>query len=523
MMGQSMVLGFLSIKAMNTLTPLWLVGVGTLAGVVLIALFWGLLSVLSRVPGLTFLARPAREFWLIIREGVLSYVLVIVLVFCAIATLGMFTLRPVRDSLDILSSLPRLAQVGTREFSATIPGTPPAASADDLVVPAEHAMGVSFRGDELENLTIRSSENLSVSHEADSDVDSLQSVNVTAEVDFNWRKRPNAKSPFGSDMIERLYVRNRGVDAADVLVTVRTDVVYPEVRAVPIVAISLFGVFLLYFLQSTFMPRLSAIALATFKSEIAQPLFLIILILGICILLLSIYIPYNTFGEDIKMLKDSGLTLIRVLCIILVVWGASTTLADEIEGRTALTVLSKPVRRRSFVIGKFFGIGWTTALMFIILGSVLLAVTSYKVIYDARETSNELPTWQICYLEMASVVPGLLLAFMETMTLASLSVAISTRLPMFANFMICFTVYVLGHLIPLISQATEGRFEIVKFIGRFSAAIFPNLEAFDLQTAIAGGLAVPNEYLGMSLLYCILFSVVAMLLALILFEDRDMA
>jgi hypothetical protein len=175
------------------------------------------------------------------------------------------------------------------------------------------------------------------------------------------------------------------------------------------------------------------------------------------------------------------------------------------------------------VIGKFLGIGWTTALMFVVLGAVLLAVTSYKMIYDARETSNEIPTWQACHLEMVSVVPGLLLAFMETLVLAALSVAISTRLPMFANFMICFTVYVLGHLIPLISQATEGRFEIVKFIGRFSAAVFPNLEAFDMQTAIAGGVKVPGEYLGWSLLYCVLFSVVAMLLALILFEDRDLA
>ncbi|MHB0958985.1 MAG: ABC transporter permease subunit [Pirellulaceae bacterium] len=523
MIGQSMVSGFLGGKAMSALTPLWLVGVGTLAGVLLIALFWGLLLLLSRVPGLAFVGRPAREFWSTIREGVLWYVLVAVVVFCVIAVVGMFALRPVRDSLDILASLPRLTQVGTREFYATIPGSPSSINIEEGMVPPEHAMEVEFRGDELWNLTIESTENLLVSQQADAVMTSLQSVSVSAEEKFEWRKRPNMKSPFGTEAIEYLYFRNRGVDPAEVVVTARTDVVYPEVRAVPIVAGGLFVVFLLYFLQSTFMPRLSAIALATFKSEVAQPLFVIILLLGISILLLSIYIPYNTFGEDIKMLKDSGLTLIRVLCIILAVWGASTTLADEIEGRTALTVLSKPVRRRSFVIGKFFGIGWTTALMFIILGSVLLFVTSYKMIYDARETANEVPTWQACYLEMTSVVPGLLLAYMETLTLASLSVAISTRLPMFANFMICFTVYVLGHLIPLISQATEGRFEIVKFVGRFSAAIFPNLETFDLQTAIAGGLTVPTEYLGMSLLYCILFSVVAMLLALILFEDRDMA
>ena len=451
------------------------------------------------------------------------YVLIVASVFGVIAILGTFSLRPAGESMGILASLPRLAVVGTKEFSVRIPGTPAAADVDDVVIPEVHEMPLDFRGSELQQLKIESTENVSISKDADAEMDTMASSNIKAGETFTWRRRPGARSPFGEGQIDRLYGRNRGTDESQVTMTVTSDVEFPEVRIVPITAVALFGFFLLYFLQATLMPRLSAIALATFKSEIAQPLFAIITVIGIVTLLLSIYIPYNTFGEDIKMLKDSGLTLIRVLCIILAVWGASTTLADEIEGRTALTVLSKPVRRRSFVIGKFFGIGWTTALMFIILGSVLLAVVSYKMIYDARETSQELPTWQACYWEMASTIPGLLLAFMETMILAALSVAISTRLPMFANFMICFTVYVLGHLIPLISQATESQFEIVKFVGRFSAAIFPNLEAFDLQTALASGIAVPNEYLATSLIYCLLFSIVAMLLALILFEDRDMA
>jgi ABC-type transport system involved in multi-copper enzyme maturation permease subunit len=424
--------------------------------------------------------------------------------------------------MGVLAALGRLHLVGTRVFEVDVPGTP-SADTDDEVIPPPHPMAVEFRGTEIRGLRISSSENISLSHEPDAMPGSFESLSVKADEDFNFRRQPNSRSPFQDGDVSELYIRNLGVDEAHVRLTAVTDVIYPEVRAVPIVALGLSGIVLLYFLQYTFLPRLSAIALATFKSEVAQPLFAIVVILGVSMLLLSIYIPYNTFGEDIKMLKDSGLTLIRVLCIVLAVWGASTTLADEIEGRTALTVLSKPVRRRSFVIGKFFGIAWTTALMFVLLGAVLLAVTSYKMIYDARETSNELPTWQACYLEMSSVVPGLLLAFMETLILAALSVAISTRLPMFANFMICFTVYVLGHLIPLISQATEGRFEIVRFVGRFSAAIFPNLEAFDTQTAIAGGIAVPGSYLAVSLVYTLLFSTVAMLLALILFEDRDLA
>ena len=47
----------------------------------------------------------------------------------------------------------------------------------------------------------------------------------------------------------------------------------------------------------------------------SQPLFYIVLALGTVLLFAFIVIPYNTFGEDVKMLKDSGLTLIMVLAI----------------------------------------------------------------------------------------------------------------------------------------------------------------------------------------------------------------
>ena len=75
-----------------------------------------------------------------------------------------------------------------------------------------------------------------------------------------------------------------------------------------------------------------------------------------------IYIPYNTFGEDVKMYKDSSLMTIMVLAILVAVWTASVSVADEIEGRTALTLLSKPISRRQFVLGKFLGIVWADVL-----------------------------------------------------------------------------------------------------------------------------------------------------------------
>src|SRR5690606_15726237 len=98
------------------------------------------------------------------------------------------------------------------------------------------------------------------------------------------------------------------------------------------------------------------IALATSKSEMAQPLYVVLLAIGAVAMVLFMIVPFNTLGEDIKLLKDSGMTLIMVLGLIQAVWSAGTSVADEIEGKTALTVLSKPVSRRSFLVGKYAGI-----------------------------------------------------------------------------------------------------------------------------------------------------------------------
>ena len=271
------------------------------------------------------------------------------------------------------------------------------------------------------------------------------------------------------------------------------------------------------------MPKLAAIASATGKEALSQPLFWVLMAIGVFALILFPFIPYNTFGEDIKMVKDEGMTLIMILSVVLALWTASVSIADEIEGKTALTVLSKPIGRWHFVLGKFLGIIGPVAILFIVLGAIFLGTISYKVKYDARETSNPEPTWQQCLSEMEQTVPGLYLAFMETVVLASVSVAISTRLPMLPNLVICGSIYVLGHLVPTLARSAVGQLEYVPFLANLLATVVPMLDNFNIYGAIATGKTVSWDYLGWAGLYCVLYTAAAMLVALLLFEDRDLA
>ena len=73
------------------------------------------------------------------------------------------------------------------------------------------------------------------------------------------------------------------------------------------------------------------------------------------------------------------------------------------------------------------------------------------------------------------------------------------------------------------SSVVHQPFEAVIFIGRVLAKVLPVLDHFIIEPAIAGGRPVPYDYLGMSLVYCLLYGPGAMLLSLVLFADRDLA
>jgi ABC-type transport system involved in multi-copper enzyme maturation permease subunit len=435
----------------------------------------------------------------------MSYVAIGFVALCILAPAAQITkFGPIIDSIR------RLPYIAPIEETVEIP-----AQQNDQVV------AVRFRSDELQAYTIASEQDLIIGVEPDKAL-SAPLISIDGNEPYEWVPGGIKDRLFNGD-VEKIFVTNLSDAPTTLTLHFARSAPIPQVVDIPIVAAVTVGIYLAYLLINWLMPRLSAVALATTKECIAQPLYLIVMFGGIAALLLFIYMPYNTFGEDVKILKDSGLTTIMVFAILIGVWSASVSVADEIEGRTALTVLSKPIGRAQFVLGKYLGIIWPVLLLFVVLGTVLLITVSYKVVYDARETTNPDPTWQICYAEMIGTIAGLALAFMEAIVLTAISVAVSTRLSMLPNLIVCGSIYVLGHLIPPIVQSSAGQNEFVAFVGRLSAIVVPVLDHFNIQAAVAGGVTVPWVYLGWAALYCVLYSSAMMLLALVLFEDRDLA
>lgn len=280
---------------------------------------------------------------------------------------------------------------------------------------------------------------------------------------------------------------------------------------------------ILVMLLRTFFPKVGAIAWVTAKEAVQQPLFLILTLLGLFALFIFLFLPYNTLGEDIVLVITQGLTLIKLIAVFLAIWTASTSIADEIDGKTALMILAKPVGRRSFIVGKYFGVIISVTVIFLILAIFFTNTVSYKLVYDARESSKEIPTDIECFWTIISILPGLVLAYLETMILAAIAVMISTRLSLLPNLTISFSIYILGHLVPQIVQSSVGQLPMVEFIGNVSCAILPALDYFSMETAIAMKKDLSWGYVMWATLYAFVYYILSLVLSLLFFETRDLA
>ena len=124
-------------------------------------------------------------------------------------------------------------------------------------------------------------------------------------------------------------------------------------------------------------------------------------------------------------------------------------------------------------------------------------------------------------------LPALAFAGCQTMVLLAIAVALATRLPFIVTFVTCVVIFFLGHLTHVLVTVSAGRFALVNFMAKFFDNVLPGLDYFDLGALLARDIPPDQNtffaYVGSVTGYAVLYSVIALLFGLILFEDRDLA
>lgn len=174
--------------------------------------------------------------------------------------------------------------------------------------------------------------------------------------------------------------------------------------------------------------QLLAIARNTFFESIRQPVMTVVL--GVAALLIILSNPFSayTMQDDQRMLIDIGLSTIFISTSILAAFIATNVLTREIENQTALTVISKPVTRPVFVLGKYLGVAAALAMAVLFLSFVFLLVELHGVLPTVR-TPYHLPVIIFGVLAMAlGIAAAIWCNILYGMSFASSSLCITTPL-----------------------------------------------------------------------------------------------
>lgn len=268
--------------------------------------------------------------------------------------------------------------------------------------------------------------------------------------------------------------------------------------------------------------RIGNVAINTFVEVVRQRFFNFLALLCVAMLAGSLFFQQFDFGKgEIKFIMDFGFGAILFFGYILSIVVTAQLFFSEIENRTALTILAKPIKRADFITGKFLGIAWVlgvfVAMMSLILGGLIfwregLLIQAYPEAFSDGRQINYLEFMLYALIQWLRF--GVLIG--ATMLIASFAKTNLYTVSMsFFVLLICQMQYIAQSM----WEGIENPFQ--RAFAWLISYIFPNFQLFNLsdQIAIGGELSVGT--FARIIAYAVAYIVVAIGLAVYSFNRRE--
>ena len=301
------------------------------------------------------------------------------------------------------------------------------------------------------------------------------------------------------------------------------------------------------------MYRTYVIVRHTFFEALVQPIYSLVLALAAVVVIVFAVLPFFTLGEDTKMFMAVGLDVVLVAVLVSTLFATSRTVFDEIEDRTMLTLMSKPVFKAEVLVGKYLGIVLAALLSVAVLGGLMALCLYLRIPGDHQLRSlsaDDREIRQIADLRWMHIygglLPSLVLTWLQVAVLAAIGVALSTRFSLVVNLPAVILIYIAGNLIRFLFPMAAGsgsalaeRPVLVKAAVYVASLVVPFLQTFDLRpltvysTIRVAGTAYAADPLGTNVstiwfyvfiagLYAVWFSVFALSVGLWSFQGREL-
>jgi ABC-type transport system involved in multi-copper enzyme maturation permease subunit len=258
--------------------------------------------------------------------------------------------------------------------------------------------------------------------------------------------------------------------------------------------------------------RIWAIAINTFREAARIRVVYGILVMVIAANLAAIALGEMSIREGARVAKDVGLAGISLFGSLTAIFLGVFLLYSEVQRRTIHSIVSKPIERWEFVVGKYVGMGLVLTLLVAAFGGAMVGQLLYQGVGIT-----------------AAVAKATMLAWMEVLTVAALAVFFSSFSSPFLSGMFALGMFFIGRVTPdIVAAANTAKQEWIQLVTRTALRVVPDLHLFSISGRTLDGAAVSVHgdfvewaYVGTAVGYGALWIIGLLGIAAVIFQKRD--
>jgi ABC-type transport system involved in multi-copper enzyme maturation permease subunit len=251
------------------------------------------------------------------------------------------------------------------------------------------------------------------------------------------------------------------------------------------------------------------IALNTCREAIRNKILYSVFLFAALLIGVSAFFGSVTIGDQIKVIKDFGLFSLSFFGAIITIISGVTLLNKELNQKTVYNILSKPVARWQFVTGKFLGLAATVSLLVSLMG---LAFIGFVAIFEGR---LDLLLFQaVVFSVLEVIIVAAVVMFFSSVVVTITLTGIFTLATYIAGRSI-------GYFKFFTQESPDSSPSLSVLVSIFDK-ILPDLSLFNVNDAIVYGHSVSASHLGYAVFYTVAYSLVALVVACLIFNKREL-
>ncbi len=254
--------------------------------------------------------------------------------------------------------------------------------------------------------------------------------------------------------------------------------------------------------------RISSIASNTFREAVRDRVLYNLIVFALLMIGTSLLLGMITIGVQRLLLINLGLTAISVFGVLIAIFVGIGLVSKEIEKKTLYTLLTRPVQRWQFIVGKYCGLAGTLLVNTALMAIGFFAALAYAGRPFVRSDIHLLTAIYFIVLQLFIVT--------------AISIFFSSFSTPVLSGVLSFALFVVGTFSEDLRSFAAIASGIVRWVATAIAYVVPNFSAFNVISSVAHGQPVSGKLILLNTLYALFYGAAVVCAAGLIFQRRNL-